>query len=306
MKKLLFFFIFTVLTMTVKAQSVPMVFQDWVTEKGTQYFYIENKVVTDAYGSVYIVGATHNGIDYDILVVKYNSKGQLEWTQQYDSYTGDDIGIGLLVDGNQNVYITGTVSTGSNTDIVTIKYDYNGTQEWVSTYNGSGDADDAGIDLMLYYNDVYLTGYITDTTGMKKLVVVSYDSIGDLNWATAYNYAANLNGAGVRINKGNPWGLGTGEPVVSGCVQIDSITYRHCEVYFSANGGIKSAYVDTVSNYTGVSRVSDMVQDASSNIYIAASVYDVNNGYDYAVIKLDSSLNILWERGYNGSSGLDD
>jgi hypothetical protein len=49
-----------------------------------------------------------------------------------------------------------------------------------------------------------------------------------------------------------------------------------------------------------------MVQDAGGNLYLAGITPTLSNGYDYDLIKLDSSLNIVWERTYDGTDHLND
>src|SRR3954452_9265766 len=46
----------------------------------------------------------------------------------------------MAVDGAGNVYVTGTTDPTGNLDFdyATVKYDASGTQQWVATYNGTG------------------------------------------------------------------------------------------------------------------------------------------------------------------------
>ncbi len=139
--KILMLLAFTIISNGLTAQSELKVFQDWATTSGTQNFFYKNIIKTDANGNVFVAGATVNDSNnYDILVAKYNSRGILQWMQQYDGAGhGDDMAVGLYVDTSGNVYTTGvTMTLTTNSDVVTIKYSSSGAQQWIVTYNGTG------------------------------------------------------------------------------------------------------------------------------------------------------------------------
>jgi len=120
--------------------------------------------------------------NYDILVAKYNSSGVLQWIQQYNGAgNGDDMALGLYIDASGNVYITGTVTTATNVDAITIKYNSSGTQQWLTTYNGTGSAFDSGTDLT---TDASGNVYITGTVIMQPAIAMSLQSnitVAELN-----------------------------------------------------------------------------------------------------------------------------
>ena len=91
-----------------------------------------NDMVQDADGNIYIVGSVPvYGQGYNIDVLKLGVNLALEWEQTYDGSGLDDIGKGIVVDAAGSVYVTGyTSSTTEGRDIITIKYDANGTQLW--------------------------------------------------------------------------------------------------------------------------------------------------------------------------------
>src|SRR5215216_5472703 len=67
-----------------------------------------------------------------------------EWVARYNgSLNGSDRATAMAVDAAGNVYVTGSSQVGeANSDYATIKYDANGNQLWVSTYNGTGNGGD--------------------------------------------------------------------------------------------------------------------------------------------------------------------
>jgi hypothetical protein len=65
-------------------------------------------VVLDSFGNIYVTGAT-TGIgagDYDMLIVKYNTSGTLQWQRTLGG-TGGNYGEGITVDSSSNLYVTG-------------------------------------------------------------------------------------------------------------------------------------------------------------------------------------------------------
>ena len=149
------------------AQGVLTVFPDWSSTTGSQNFFYKNVTKTDASNNVYIAGATMNGYgNYDMLLVKYNSSGTAQWTKQYDGGgNGPDVATGLYIDGSGNVYITGFTTTTTNVDMITIKYNSSGTQQWISQYNGSGNGYDGGADISGNANGIFVTGSTYNSSG---------------------------------------------------------------------------------------------------------------------------------------------
>ena len=93
----------------------------------------------DSLNNIYISGDTTGGLDgntslgaQDFFLVKYNSSGTKQWTQQFGSSSAD-FGYGTVVDSSDNIYITGATSGGisGNTnagsiDIFLVKYNSSG------------------------------------------------------------------------------------------------------------------------------------------------------------------------------------
>jgi len=111
MKKLLLNLILLLLGVTSGfSQQQEFVFQQWAGSSGTQNFFYKNITKSDASGNIYTAGATLNGSgNYDLLLVKYNKSGVVQWTKQYNgSGNGHDMATGIHIDGSGNVYVTGT------------------------------------------------------------------------------------------------------------------------------------------------------------------------------------------------------
>ncbi|MBZ0203294.1 MAG: T9SS type A sorting domain-containing protein [Ignavibacteria bacterium] len=90
---------------------------------------LRNSII-DKYNNLYLIGSSHMGFangGYDLLVLKYNSECELEWSKLFagpgSQFYNDDYGISICLDSLQSVFVTGISENGnSSTDIVTIKY----------------------------------------------------------------------------------------------------------------------------------------------------------------------------------------
>jgi uncharacterized delta-60 repeat protein len=84
-------------------------------------------MTVDNQGNVYVTGSTDStgtGNARDILTIKYNSAGLLQWLARFSSPGNhDDIGNAIAVDNQSNVYVTGSYyDSTSYGDVITIKY----------------------------------------------------------------------------------------------------------------------------------------------------------------------------------------
>lgn len=102
-------------------------------------------IAVDSRKNVFVTGFTFNqltSLDYE--TIRYDSNGIQQWASCYNgSADGVDLPVGLVLDRQDNVYVTGTSSGGgTRSDFATVSYDARGVQRWVKRYNGSANLDD--------------------------------------------------------------------------------------------------------------------------------------------------------------------
>lgn len=161
-------------------------------------------VAVDSSSNVYVTGfvtSSGAGID-DMLIAKYNSSGTLQWQRVLGS-TSSDYGQGVAVDTSGNVYITGyTNSAGSGGyDIITAKYDQNGSIQWQRRLGGSGDDYAFGISVD-GAGSAYITGYTTSTgAGGYDVFLAKYNTSGTLQWQRTLGTTGNDTGYEIAVDR---------------------------------------------------------------------------------------------------------
>jgi uncharacterized delta-60 repeat protein len=122
---------------------------------------LAHSLAIDPAGNVYVGGqSTGSSLNYDYALIKYNSSGAQQWVQTYNSpANGSDEAYSVMLDPSGNVYIGGGSATISNgMDFVLIKYNPLGVQQWIETYNGTGNGNDYIRSIAIDNSNIYVTG----------------------------------------------------------------------------------------------------------------------------------------------------
>jgi uncharacterized delta-60 repeat protein len=139
----------------------------------------------DKDGNVYLLGnskGTASGID--IVTIKISSTGTHAWTNIYNGdANADDDARSIDVDNNGNVYVTGSsLNYTTGNDIVVIKYNSGGSQQWdFNRSNGS---------------DLIETGSVVKYDSLSSLIKVAGDAENFLNYDRLANYYLALDSDG--------------------------------------------------------------------------------------------------------------
>lgn len=280
--------------------------QVWVTRydgPGNDYDAVAS-VTTDISGNTYITGTSYNiNFDADYMTVKYDTFGDSDWDSRHNSVTDDDdVPTAITIDASRNVYVTGASYTaGSMEDYVTIKYSSTGTTRWTSIYNGSGNSIDLASAIAVDGSgNVYVTGSSVGVGTYEDYATVKYNSLGAQQWAARYDGASfdydaastvAVDGSGNVYVAGVSYGTITDEDVVT--LKYNASGAQQWEVYYNGLG-------NSSDDASGVAL------DASGNIYLTGTSYDLVSQSDYATVKYDPAGNQLWVVRYNGSGDAED
>jgi len=176
----------------------------WAEQLGTGTADYPFDVAIDTSGNAYVTGETWGGMDGntnsgigDLFLVKYDTNGNKQWTEQMGSVL-DDIGYGVTVDTSGNPLVAGTTrdALGGNTsagmnDIVLLKYDSSGNYLW-TLQMGTADRDEAW-SIARHGNNLYLAGitegalYGNTYAGDYDLFVMKLGPVGSASVSTGSN-----------------------------------------------------------------------------------------------------------------------
>lgn len=155
----------------------------------------EHQILFDNDGSIIVLVHSYNNGD-DIVLLKYDSNGQLLW----DYYYGSSHKLGervndMAIDSENNIIITGEsytknkwdwdVRTEYETELTVLKFSPNGELLWNYNKIDNNDSKNCGNAIVLDSKDnIYLTGVLNDrTTAIKKMVAINLSKDGVEKWS---------------------------------------------------------------------------------------------------------------------------
>jgi len=236
-----------------------------------------NAMALDDTVNVYITGYTENNnpVQSGYCTIKYSPSGSRLWVANYYSNnTGGRYAYAIALDKFSNVYVTGfSYENGDLLDYCTVKYNSNGVQQWVKTYDGPVHGEDEAQKIVVdNAGNIYVSGY-SRIAGTFVITTIKYSPLGDVLWTRSY-------GAGVPV------------PSVNGIAVDDS-----CNIYIACayNSALIIKYDSSGTQIwaqlygNGVALANSIAIDKFHNVYIAGLYVNSNNKYDFLTIKYASS-----------------
>lgn len=280
--------------------SFSQIYQEWVARYdglGNSTDVIHSMVI-DNLGNIYVTGRSQSlNTHWDYVTIKYNSMGKQEWVASYSGPgNGGDIAYSVAVDGNGDVYVTGT-SNGENSggDFATLKYNKFGQQQWVARYNGPANGSDVARSITVDKNGyVYVTGGSTGIGTDNDFATLKYSPTGQQEWVSRYN------GPGNYIDIANSIKLDSMQNVY-----VSGSRYNGSNSDFAIIKYNNAGQQQWLATYSGPSNGGDLAQsmtlDSSGNVYVTGDSYGGATSYDYATIKYNTNGQQLWVARYNGT-----
>ncbi len=156
------------------------------------------------------------------------------------------------------------------------------TQEWVSRYNGPGNAVDFVKAMILDASgNVYVTGQSVGSGGNIDAITIKYNSNGDSLWVRRYNGPANRADFGYSICVD-----GAGNVYVAGKSDASNFYSDFITIKYNSSG-----IQQWVSRYDGTANADDaawkVALDNSGNVLVAGLSKDSSLNLDYVTIKYD-------------------
>lgn len=269
-------------------------------------------LVVDHLGNIYVVGSSDGASGMsDYVAVKYDPHGVEQWVARYDGPGHNlDEATAITVDDSGNVYVTG-FSNGSGwlpyPDIVTIKYNRDGVEQWLARYDGEAHWQDVANTIAV---DREGNVYVAGATGKKKsqwdfasttdYLTIKYNANGELQWQATYDGPASGIDFATQlvIDKFN-------NVCVTGGSEGSGTRLDYTTIKYNSNG--EEQWVARYNSSENMQdNVSDIAVDASGNIYITGTIGGdlFNPNSDFLTIKYNSAGNEQWVARYNGPGNL--
>ena len=231
----------------------------------------------DNYGNVYVLAENGYTSSIEIVTIKYNSQGILQWASRF---TGN-VATGMVLDNLGNVYVCG--NTGSSYNFI-LKYSSFGALQW-QNYRTNGNINDMVID---DFGNIYITGsaYNASYSGIETAKI---NPAGTVLWTQLYTSSSGYNsGAKITLdNAGNVYSMGKWD---------NQGAYYTAVLKYDNNGTI--IYNKTLSQV--LYECINLGVDNAGNVYYGGTRWGTYQNMDYALFKLNSAGTELWSRYYNG------
>jgi len=220
----------------------------------------------DSRGNVYVTGYTrsHMAFEEDLLLIKLNSSGEIEWSKYFDlGNRKGDFGLGITIYNDEAIYVTGyywdyVFIAGDYMRIYLAKFSMDGNMEWIESGTGisnGGVSEDVVTDEL---GNIYITGFcaIDDSFIMKytedghNLWKKKWGESGNIEWSKSLiNHRNIITSAGYIENKGifiNQFSS-SGEFIqskIEGVVPMNDIINSNMKIASDEKGGIFLPWVD--------------------------------------------------------------
>ncbi len=293
------FLIFLFSGITVFGQ-MPYLDTTWIQQSPEFVSPIHHTASVTKAGKLFVTGNyITTGGDTDIITIKYNSNGDTLWmkTQSGSLSGGDDYGVDITTNPTGDVFVLATVEN-STTGFDYAVYKYNNTTGalvWSAFWDG-----ETGIDIPASFKvtqgsgaGIYVCGGSEDTlTNMSDFGMIKINTSGSLLWEQFYDYA-DLHDAATTIKvQGN-------NVIISGGSAAGIGDWDIASVKLNATSGSVVSSVRTASAVTLTEATSAVSDSTTNEIYVTGFAEASGDRY-IQTIKLDTNLNILWVKNYNG------
>lgn len=249
--------------------------------------------VADTLGNLFLAGYSHNGTDFDIVVLKYNtSNGQQLWVKKYDTGPGcNEYPAGLVLDRAGGLYVAATCDDDTIWNHywerrypLVIKFNAEtGDTEWARHYTE--------IDTFSQVSDVSL-----NSDGNIIIPCTRHDEYNGMNDTVLVFKIEPLYGDTLWVRRHR---LGMNTIIGSACDASGDFCLLGTRIWMGPNYVVKchGSNGDTVwiKELDNSMELTDCVMDSAGYLYIAAS----NNEYlwaGYKVHKLSPAGDSVWVR----------
>jgi uncharacterized delta-60 repeat protein len=268
---------------------------------------VGNALALDANGNVYVTGIeTNSTYTYDFATLKYSTGGTQMWVQTYNGPGNfNDEARDIVLDAAGNVYVAGTQDTffasQPNADMVLIKYDNSGAQQWRRVYDSPSHGYEYAKNLVIDgTGQLIMSGYAFVTGNGNDIFLLKYNSSGAFQWIQSYNYS------GTSFEQPNAMTIDSQNNIIVAAQGIGSSGNNdYVTVKYNSGGTFQWASRYSFSS-TSEDRAYGICMGDSSTIFVTGFCTPSANNKDIATVKYDANGNQLYVLQFSHTANKDD
>ena len=263
-----------------------------------------SSIVTDEAGNIYVAGGTV-GDGPDVMTLKFNTSGVLQWRQVYDGPAfapfSLDSAVKILLDPSGNVLVAITGYQGDNhADYVVNKYaPANGALLWSKNWGVSGDDFPADMEIDSA-GDIYVTGTGIDFIN-KYSTIKLRGTDGQLLWQFYDAVGQRHSARGLYLD-------GAGGVLITGTSDPDGDVSNSNDNFFTvkrnaATGALVWTHVYGASCVGCLDTPTDVRVDSEGHVFVAGSTSSPPYLNDKILFVLDNATGVETNRGLVFNTG---
>jgi hypothetical protein len=255
-------------------------------------------MVVDPEGNTYMTGASKRAPSsaWDYATVKYGPDGTQLWVMRYDGVVRkDDLPSAICLRAEGGVVVTGaSKGEGDRFTFLTIAYDGEGRQAWLTAYTAPKRDEDRAVSVASdKAGNIYVTGQSKGEGTDFDYATVKYSSSGEQLWAQRYNGSASKADIPVKVLAGDD-----GFVTVTGTSE-DAVTKKdYATIRYDSNGvPLWIALYDDpwkTDDFAG-----DMLVDREGNVIVTGWSSSPSAKLDFATVKYSPAGQQLWASRYS-------
>lgn len=349
MKKLIFTFFWTVSFSFLTAQAPAIEWQRCIGGSGDDSFTNNLPPTQLDDGGLLFVAVTQatdgdaegNHGDYDILVVKFNSTGEIEWKRILGGSKKEEA-VGYIITNDSKILIIGSSYSNdgdvsnhhgstSTSDVWLVLLDENGNLEWEKSYGGN--STDIGSNIIESVEGGYIfsasskssDGDVSNhhgTSAYYDIWIVKIDEQGNIEWERSYGGSKDEYGHIKQLDDGSylingstwsddgdvvDWHYGTGSDIWRATdgwiVNIDQAGNIIKQKCFGGSGvDFASAEIQLPDGGFMIFGLTSSDDGDVEGWHPGYLDFDERGTFDIWIIKADSNFNIEWQKCLGGTS----
>ena len=252
----------------------------------------------DGTGNVYVTGYSWGiGTYANYATIKLDTNGNQLWARRFMGGNGEIPGE-VEVDAAGNVYVTGRSNNspaGGSEDIVTIKYNSAGVQQWLNRYNSPANDTDEGFEIEIgETGDVFVMGD-TWSDGFKTIFFKIDGAAGTTDWMKTYSVPGGDGDYPTAFKLD-----GAGNIILAGMTNLEGKFFYNVDLFvakFDPAGAfqwLKTYDGPSDEDYDGDTK---LMLDDNGSVYIAGTSEGFANP-DIQVIKYSAAGEQIWSYRY--------